>query len=90
MKKRVHLVISGIVQGVFFRASAAHTARMLGLTGLIRNLSNGCVEVVAEGEERMLEKMVEWCHKGPSGARVEHVEIEWSEAAGQFMRFQIS
>ena len=90
MKKQVHLLISGVVQGVFFRASTSHAARALGLTGFVRNRSDGDVEVVAEGEEGSLEKMIGWCRKGPSGARVESVDVKWSEATDQYRDFRIS
>ena len=89
MKKQIHLLISGFVQGVFFRASVAQTARALKLVGFVRNLSNGSVELVAEGEEEALRKIAEWCWKGPPGARVEDVRIEWREAEGRFDGFQV-
>ncbi|MBI4394794.1 MAG: acylphosphatase [Candidatus Omnitrophica bacterium] len=89
MKKQVRLIISGIVQGVFFRASAASIARSLELRGFARNLSNGDVEIVGEGEEEKLKRLIEWCRKGPSGARVDDLEIEWKEISGQFEQFQI-
>ena len=89
MKKQVQLVISGIVQGVFFRASALAVARSLKLSGFVRNLSNGRVEVIAEGEEQALARMIEWCRKGPPGARIEEVEVTWAEATGQFQHFTI-
>ena len=89
MRKKVHLVVSGIVQGVFFRASASKVAMSLKLTGFIRNLPNGAVEVFAEGEEEMLKRIIEWCRQGPPGAHVENVSIEWLEANNQFNSFQI-
>lgn len=89
MKKQVHLVISGRVQGVFFRASASFCARKLGLTGFARNLSNGDVELVAEGDEAQLKKMMAWSRQGPPGAQVDHVTAEWSEATGSYAAFSI-
>ena len=89
MKKQVHLLIYGRVQGVFFRATVAEIARQLKLSGVARNLPDGSVEVVAEGEEEFLKKMIGWCHKGPVGAHVERVDIEWSEAAERFTSFGI-
>ena len=89
MKKQVHLIISGVVQGVFFRASVSQVARLLKLTGFVRNLSNGNVEVVAAGEEGLINRMIDWCRKGPPGAQVEHVEVNWKEAAQVFEHFQI-
>jgi acylphosphatase len=70
------------VQGVFFRAEARDRARSLGLAGFVRNLPDGTVEAVFEGEEERVESMVSWCRRGPSGANVETVEVEWSEPEG--------
>jgi len=89
VSKQVHLTISGLVQGVFFRASASQRARGLKLAGFVRNLSDGKVEIVAVGEEEALNKMIDWSHKGPLGAYVDHIEIQWSEPTGTFDRFQI-
>ena len=89
MNKQVRLSISGFVQGVFFRASARARAQKLGLSGFVRNLPNGDVEVVAEGEENMLERMAAWCRQGPFGSRVDHVELRWAEATGRFNGFEI-
>jgi len=89
VRKQVHLIISGVVQGVLFRASASSVARSLKLSGFVRNISNGSVEVVATGDEELLNRLIDWCRKGPSGALVEHVEIEWSEPAQEFSHFQI-
>jgi len=87
--KRVHLYISGLVQGVFFRANTKERAISLGLTGWVRNLPDGRVEVVAEGEEEKLKELVKWCHKGPPAARVKMVEVSWEEYHGEFEDFQI-
>ena len=74
--RRLHLVISGRVQGVFFRQSAADEATRLGLLGWVRNLDSGEVEAVAEGPEAALEEFVRWCHRGPTHAKVEAVEVK--------------
>ena len=87
--RRVHLFISGRVQGVFFRSNTQDEARALGLTGLVRNLPDGRVEVVAEGEEEDLKELIKWCHKGPPGARVREVEVNWERFTGEFDQFQI-
>lgn len=89
MKKRVHLIISGMVQGVFFRASASSAARKLGLSGWVKNVPNGAVELVAEGEEESLKKLIGWCRTGPSGARVEQVDTKWIEATGEYEGFGV-
>jgi len=82
---RASLVISGEVQGVFYRQSAVEEARSLGLDGWIRNLPDGRVEAEAEGERAAVEAFVAWCRRGPPSARVVGVEQAWgapSAAAG--------
>jgi acylphosphatase len=88
-KARVHLIIEGLVQGVFFRASTRDTAINLGLTGWVRNLADGRVEAVFEGDEDQVKKAVKWCHKGPPGAVVTKVEETWLEYTGEFNGFEI-
>jgi acylphosphatase len=73
--RRVHVVVSGRVQGVFFRATCAERARHLGLTGWVRNAERGNVEAVFEGGSDAVEAMVEWCRRGPSAARVQGVDV---------------
>jgi acylphosphatase len=68
--------ITGRVQGVFFRSSALKQAQILNLTGWVRNVSDGSVEVFAEGPEKDLQKMIVWCRKGPREARVEEVVVK--------------
>ena len=71
---RVHLIVSGHVQGVFFRQSTKNIARTIGLQGWVRNRSDGTVEIVAEGALEDVDRLVEWCEKGPETARVERVD----------------
>ena len=73
--RRVRTRISGLVQGVFFRASCADMAERLGLAGWVRNASDGGVEAVFEGEDAVIEAMLTWCRKGPPFARVDRVEV---------------
>ena len=80
--KRKHVFISGRVQGVFFRASTRDRARKLGVSGWVRNLSDGRVEAVFEGEERKVDRMVSFCRKGPKRARVEDIEVKDEEIKG--------
>ncbi len=89
MDTRVHIFISGKVQGVFFRSSTKSKAEELGLTGWVRNLADGRVEAVFEGEEGNVEKMVLWCRKGPQYARVEYVEAISEEYKGEFNSFTL-
>jgi acylphosphatase len=76
-------VVRGAVQGVFFRAGARDRARSLGLSGWVRNRPDGTVEAVFEGEGQRVESMVSWCRRGPQGAHVEDVEVEWGEPRGE-------
>jgi len=87
---RVHLLIEGRVQGVFFRASAQAEASRLGLTGWVRNRPDGAVEIVAEGERKKLDDLIAWCRHGPRGAEVENVRIEWKKFSGEFSAFRIT
>ncbi len=73
--KRVRVVVIGRVQGVFFRATCARQARALGVGGYVRNLPGGAVEAAFEGPDADVERMVEWCRRGPEMARVDAVEV---------------
>jgi acylphosphatase len=86
---RAHLYVSGSVQGVFYRSTAKKTADRLGVTGWIRNLPDGRVEVVLEGDEHKTVKMIEWCHEGPVGAEVYSVDVRWEPVKGEFSEFKI-
>jgi acylphosphatase len=86
---RVHLKISGRVQGVYFRASTAEEARRLHLTGWVMNCPDSSVEVVAEGEREQLERLILWCGIGPPGARVQEVHTEWEAPRAEFQGFFI-
>ncbi len=86
---RVHLKISGRVQGVFFRAATVEQARRLGVTGWVINCPDRSVEVVAEGEREQLEKLASWCRSGPPGAQVKEVRAEWETSKGEFQSFYI-
>ena len=88
-QKRVHLVISGRVQGVFFRATTKETADMLNLVGWVKNLPDGYVEAVAEGAADDIMRFIEWCGRGPRGANVTGVETEFSDPTGEFESFDI-
>jgi Acylphosphatases len=83
------IYVSGLVQGVFFRAYTRNVARTLGLKGWVRNLPDGRVEIYAEGEEESLKKLVEWCKIGPPHAIVEDVKVEWCEYSGKYGSFDI-
>ena len=87
---RAHLVISGRVQGVAFRYYTRRQALRLGLTGWVRNLPDGRVEVLMEGEEPQVEEMIQWCGQGPPSARVTSLETKRSKAFGEFKSFDIT
>ena len=86
---RAHIVVTGYVQGVFYRHTTAQRARARGLTGWVRNLPDGRVEAVLEGEESDVRDVVEWCRSGPAHATVEDVEIEWQAALSDSSDFRI-
>ena len=85
----VQVIVYGYVQGVFFRAFASARATQLGLTGYVRNLPRGTVEVNAEGERKQLDQLIDRLKVGPPGARVEKVVTNWSEYTGSYSRFSI-
>jgi acylphosphatase len=88
-QKRIHLVIRGRVQGVYFRAAAQREARRLGVTGWIKNRPDGSIELVAEGDEDAIKELSTWTAHGPSTARVDHVDTRWRGYTGEFPEFQI-
>ncbi len=81
--KRAHVKIYGRVQGVWFRASTKEMADKLGIKGWVRNMPDGTVEAVFEGDDKSVEKIIEWCHRGPPLARVDRVEVEYEEPQGE-------
>jgi len=87
--RRVHIFISGRVQGVCFRAEARRAANRFNLTGWVRNMADGRVETVFEGEDESVDKMLEWCNVGPSSARVKEVLTETEPHTGEFRDFSI-
>ena len=87
--ERVHLIIEGRVQGVFFRASTKEEAEKLEINGWVRNLPGGSVEIQAEGRKENLEQFLKWCHRGPSNAVVSNVDIEYLQPTGEFSTFNI-
>lgn len=88
--KRVRLRIEGLVQGVNFRASTQREAEALGLTGYVRNLPDGAVEALIEGDEASVDRLVEWCRQGPRGARVLRMVSEPGPYLGEFTGFRVA
>ena len=89
MKKRVHVLIGGDVQGVFFRSKTLIKARKMGVDGWVRNLRDGRVEAVFEGDEDAVEGMIKFCKIGPPKSLVKNVEIRWEPFTGAYKEFSI-
>ena len=86
---RVHLVVSGRVQGVNYRSNTQRRASQLGLVGWVRNLPDGGVEAVAEGPGEKVEEFLNWCKHGPIPAYVSDVEASWEKPTGEYEDFRI-
>ncbi len=82
MKSRAHVLFAGKVQGVFFRANTERKARETGIYGWVRNIPDGRVEAVFEGEKERVEAIIDWCAHNQPYAIVENVEIRWEEPEG--------
>lgn len=87
--KQAKIWVSGRVQGVFFRSQTKSQADKLDLTGWVRNLPNGYVEIVACGKEENLKKLIQWCKRGSTLAKVEKIEVNWEEPKEFFNGFEI-
>lgn len=87
--RRVKILVSGRVQGVYFRVFTQNKAKHFGVKGSVRNLPDGRVEIIAEAEHLTIDKFIKWCHKGPVTARVDHVEIINLEAEEALTVFEI-
>jgi len=88
MKVRAVAIFRGRVQGVYFRAHCEEKARELGLEGFVRNRHDGAVEAIFEGERELIEECIEWNRISQPYARVDSVDVRWSEATGEFRGFQ--
>jgi len=88
-KVRAHLLISGRVQGVAFRYYTQDIAQSLEIKGWVRNCWDGKVEIVVEGEEEKVKKLISRCYQGPGSAIVEKIDIEWEKYIGEFNSFGI-
>ena len=89
MKVRAHLFVNGRVQGVFFRSETRDEAKKRGVNGWVRNLPDGRVEAVFEGEEEPVRELVDFCKRGPMGARVTTTHVVWESYRGEFHDFVV-
>jgi len=88
LKAKAHVYVSGNVQGVLFRSTTAQEARLLGVMGWVRNLPDGRVEAVFEGEKEAVQAIIEFCGRGPKWAKVTNVEVEWGPHTGSYRVFK--
>lgn len=88
-KVGAHILVSGRVQGVAFRYYARNIASQLGVSGWIKNLPDGKVELLVEGSKNSVEEMVEWCKRGSRMAEVEDIEVDWLPYSGKYNEFQL-
>jgi len=86
---RAHVIVSGRVQGVFFRAETRQAARRIGVSGWVRNLPDGTVEAVFEGTRAQVDAMLDWCRQGPPTARVDDLQVQEQAATGAFSGFDV-
>jgi len=89
MKSRVHVIISGRVQGVWFRASTRDKAQQLGLKGWVKNTPEGNVEAIFEGEEKTVNEMLEWCNHGPPLAEVKNLDVKKQKPSNDLDEFHV-
>jgi acylphosphatase len=89
-KARARVIVEGWVQGVFFRHHTQATALRLGVNGWVKNRRDGSVEAVFEGDREKVDQIIQWCHRGPSEARVQNVSVVWEEYTGDFEDFSVT
>ncbi len=89
-KARAHLIVSGRVQGVCFRAETQRAARTFGVSGWVRNKHDGTVEAVVEGAKKDVISLINWCNTGPPLSRVEKVNVTWQDCHGELSDFDIN
>jgi acylphosphatase len=87
--RRVKIVVSGRVQGVYFRLFTQNKAKHLAINGTVRNLPDGRVEIFAEADTLMIDKFIKWCSKGPVTARVDNIEVTELEPEFSYRSFDI-
>jgi acylphosphatase len=90
IKARAHVIISGRVQGVFFRMETKRAAGEYGVFGWVKNQLDGTVEAVFEGDRDRVEAIIDWCRQGPPRADVSDVTLNWEDYTGEFKSFEIN
>ena len=89
VQKRIHIFVTGRVQGVFFRQSARVMAIKNNVNGWVRNLGDGRVEIVAEGQESNIDALADWCKTGPANSRVDEFELSEENSTDEFANFEV-
>ena len=89
-KTRAHVFVSGKVQGVYFRQNTKEVATRHNVAGWVRNLADGSVEAIFEGDEMAVDEVIEWCHVGPQKANVQDVNVRFEKYIGEFTDFQVN
>ena len=89
-KVRAHVIISGRVQGVFFRMETKRAADVFGVFGWVKNRRDGTVEALFEGDQERVDAVLAWCQEGPGHARVSDVKVDWQDYAGEFNAFDVT
>ena len=89
-KVRARVIIEGRVQGVFFRYHTQEMAFLFGVKGWVKNRRDGRVEAVFEGDKTKVDQIIQWCHRGPSEAKVTGVRVNWEDYIGEFEDFSIA
>ena len=87
--KQLRIIVSGVVQGVFYRASTQDKAQLLGLVGWVRNRKDGTVEICVQGFQPQLDDLLHWCHRGPDQAHVTNVDVYSEDVSSIFNSFDI-
>ena len=89
-KARARVIVTGIVQGVFFRVETKRAANRIGVVGWVRNRPEGTVEAVFEGDREKVEAAINWCRKGPPSGRVDDISVTWEPFQGEWTGFDIT
>ena len=87
--KRVHVIVHGSVQGVFFRVETQRAAQAADVRGWVRNRPDGTVEALLEGDSNAVATVLDWCRRGPRTGRVSHLDVNWEDYVGDLANFKI-